>query len=101
MANATTANLPPINGLYVAFFSVIAYLFFGTSKHLSLGTHGVISIMVGNCVKSFEGILYPANPAEFLLTNTSNPNYISDNPEQAKVLIAMTLAIFAGLMQVN
>lgn len=37
MANATTANLPPINGLYVAFFSVIAYLIFGTSKHLSLG----------------------------------------------------------------
>jgi MFS superfamily sulfate permease-like transporter len=37
MANATTANLPPINGLYVAFFSVVAYLFFGTSKHLSLG----------------------------------------------------------------
>lgn len=39
MANATTAELPPINGLYVAFFSAMAYFFFGTSKHLSLGKY--------------------------------------------------------------
>lgn len=39
MANATTAQLPPINGLYTAFFSVMAYFIFGTSKHLSLGKY--------------------------------------------------------------
>lgn len=127
MANATTANLPPINGLYVAFFSVVAYLIFGTSKHLSLGiysilyslktisnreesyththiqftkgTHGVISIMVGNLVKSYEGILYAA-PNEHHNGTITNPNYLSDNPDEAKIMLAMTLAIFAGSLQV-
>ena len=31
------AGLPPVAGLYVSFFSVIAYILLGTSKHLSLG----------------------------------------------------------------
>jgi solute carrier family 26, other len=45
MANSMMANLPPINGLYVAFFAVMAYFFMGTCRHLSLGTHGVISLV--------------------------------------------------------
>lgn len=66
-----------------------------------LGTHGVISIMVGNCVRSFEGILYPANLDDLSPNKTENTNYLSHNPEEAKILIAMTLAIFAGTMQVR
>lgn len=45
MANSQMANLPPINGLYVAFFAVMIYFFTGTCRHLSLGTHGVISLV--------------------------------------------------------
>jgi hypothetical protein len=59
MANSVMANLPPINGLYVAFFSVMMYVLFGTSRHLSLGTHGVLSIMVGDVVERYQGVLYP------------------------------------------
>ena len=46
MANSVMANLPPINGLYVAFFSVMTYFFLGTCRHLSLGTHGVVSLVI-------------------------------------------------------
>ncbi len=59
----------------------------------------MISIMVGNCVKSYEGILYPSNPNE-IQNGTTNPDFLSNNPDEAKVLIAMTLAIIAGSMQV-
>lgn len=68
---------------------------------LSTGTHGVISIMVGNTLKNFEGILYPdEDEIENGLGNQTNTNYISNNPEEAKVLIAMMLAFQAGAIQV-
>jgi MFS superfamily sulfate permease-like transporter len=37
MAYAMLADLPPIVGLYVAFFPVLIYYFLGTSKHISMG----------------------------------------------------------------
>ena len=56
--------------------------------------------MVGNCIKSYEGILYSYDPDVIVKNGTVNPSLLSDNPEEAKILIAMTLAIFSGLMQV-
>jgi len=37
MAYALLGNLPPVVGLYMAFFPVFVYFFFGTSKHVSIG----------------------------------------------------------------
>jgi MFS superfamily sulfate permease-like transporter len=102
MANATTAGLPPINGLYVAFFSVIAYLILGTSKHLSMGTHGVIALMVANVIKQYDGILYAKDHAASNSTvEQQHSSYLSDNPDEAKVRIAMMLAFQTGCIQVK
>lgn len=51
--------------------------------------------MVGNTIKNYEGILYPDK------SNSSSDNYISDNPTEAKILIAMTLAFIVGIIQVK
>jgi MFS superfamily sulfate permease-like transporter len=136
MANSVMANLPPINGLYVAFFAVMMYVVFGTSRHLSLGTHGTISLMVGSIVAKYEGVLYPYEeidtktdtrrlfdthghllfehsvenwPKQVVLTannltssfDTSTQLYLSLEPTQAKILIAMCLAFLVGLIQVK
>jgi len=37
MAYALLGNLPPVVGIYMAFFPVFVYFFFGTSKHVSIG----------------------------------------------------------------
>lgn len=37
MAYALLGNLPPVVGIYMAFFPVFVYFLFGTSKHVSIG----------------------------------------------------------------
>ena len=37
LAFALLVTIPPVHGLYAAFFPIIVYLFFGTSRHLSVG----------------------------------------------------------------
>ena len=38
LAYAILASVPPIVGIYTAFFPVMMYIIFGTSKHASMGT---------------------------------------------------------------
>ena len=142
MAYSLMAGLPPVYGLYVSFFTVMAYFLFGTSRHLSLGTYGVVSLMVKSSISKFEGKLYPfenqgdgnhqsrsINPHYTIINdNTLLSNYIrlnattttttttthramlkehddlggflSNNADQAKVMIATGLAFLVGVIQV-
>lgn len=50
MAYALLANVPPVVGIYMAFFPVIVYAFLGTSRHVSMGSFAVICLMTGNAI---------------------------------------------------
>lgn len=54
MGYALLANLDPIVGVYMAFFPVLLYVIFGTSKHNSMGTFAVVSLMMGKVVTSYS-----------------------------------------------
>lgn len=53
------AGLPAENGLYACFFSAVMYFLFGTSRQLSIGTYGIIALMVNGYLIELEGKLYP------------------------------------------
>ena len=47
MAYASLAGLPPVTGLYCYMLAGAAYLFFGSSRRLSVGTTSAIALLVG------------------------------------------------------
>uniref|UniRef100_A0A182PBV2 SLC26A/SulP transporter domain-containing protein n=1 Tax=Anopheles epiroticus TaxID=199890 RepID=A0A182PBV2_9DIPT len=65
MGYALIANMPPITGIYTAFFPVFIYFLLGSSRHNSManvylafrrtGTLAVVSIMTGKVVYNHSG----------------------------------------------
>ncbi|XP_043232167.1 prestin-like isoform X4 [Amphibalanus amphitrite] len=54
MAYALLARIPPIHGIYMAFFQCLLYVIFGTSRHVSVGTFAVTCIMTGKVVMEYS-----------------------------------------------
>lgn len=54
IAYSILAGLEAVNGLYVSFFPVLIYSFMGTSKHISIGSFAVASMMLRNVITKFE-----------------------------------------------
>jgi MFS superfamily sulfate permease-like transporter len=52
MAYGLLSGLDPIVGLYMAFFPTLVYFLFGTSRHISMGTFAVVSLMTAKVVAS-------------------------------------------------
>ncbi|XP_014247285.1 solute carrier family 26 member 10-like isoform X2 [Cimex lectularius] len=50
MAYAILGNVPPVVGIYMAFFPVIVYAILGTSRHISMGSFAVVCLMAGNVI---------------------------------------------------
>lgn len=53
MAYGILAGVTASNGLYMAIFPVLVYMFLGTSKHISIGTFAVVSIMTFKVVQTY------------------------------------------------
>ncbi|XP_037384558.1 solute carrier family 26 member 6 isoform X2 [Talpa occidentalis] len=93
LAYALLAGLPPVFGLYSSFYPVFIYFLFGTSRHISVGTFAIMSVMVGSVTESLapdEAFLEPVNST---VNETAR--------DAARVELASTLSVLVGLFQVG
>lgn len=96
MAYAMLASVPPVFGLYSSFFPVLVYFIFGTSKHISIGTFAVMSVMVGGVTERL------APESNFMIwdnvTNASIVDVVSRDAERVRVATAVTF--LCGIFQI-
>jgi len=123
------ASVPPVYGLYSCFFPVILWFFFSTSKHTSVGTNGVICLMLSNLIgKYFDapGVItvesstnitvdgvqqnISALPSKYLITDSNvtyfnmdlKDNYTNDLTKEFNtnaVALAMSASFIVGIIQ--
>uniref|UniRef100_A0A1Y1LEY7 STAS domain-containing protein n=1 Tax=Photinus pyralis TaxID=7054 RepID=A0A1Y1LEY7_PHOPY len=93
MAYALLGNLPPITGLYMAFFPVLVYVLFGTSRHVSMGTFAVVCLMTGKVVSEYSNDGTSANATDF------NEDFYY-TPMQVATTVTFTVAAFQMLMYI-
>uniref|UniRef100_A0A1I8HRN2 STAS domain-containing protein n=1 Tax=Macrostomum lignano TaxID=282301 RepID=A0A1I8HRN2_9PLAT len=123
MAYAMLADLPPVCGLYLGFFPLILYFFFGTSRQVSMGTFALSSLMVAVPVVRIVGVqLTPAladilGPLPTMSISTEAPvaiinnattslpvphgNYTEDGLNQYRIQVALSVTLLAGLIQIG
>ncbi|XP_040885795.1 prestin [Toxotes jaculatrix] len=98
LAYAMLAAVPPVYGLYTSFYPVLLYTFFGTSRHISVGTFAVISLMIGGvAVREAPDSMFYVLP-----TNGSNMSAVLDVEarDARRVQVAVMLTTMVGIIQI-
>ncbi|KAG8128136.1 hypothetical protein E2320_015005, partial [Naja naja] len=96
LAYALLAGLPPVHGLYSAFYPVLLYFFFGTSRHISVGPFAVISVMLGSMTESLE----PNGKYLEVIVGT-NKTFVNEiRRDTARVELVASVTCLMGLFQV-
>uniref|UniRef100_A0A8D0AD88 Solute carrier family 26 member 6, like 2 n=1 Tax=Sander lucioperca TaxID=283035 RepID=A0A8D0AD88_SANLU len=95
MAYALLASLRPVFGLYTSLYPVLVYFIFGTSRHISVGTFAVISIMIGSVTERL------APDSNFIVNGTNQTGSVDlDARDAYRVQIACSLTVLAGIFQI-
>ncbi|XP_073694169.1 solute carrier family 26 member 3, tandem duplicate 2 [Garra rufa] len=92
LAFSLLASIPTWYGLYAAFFPVIMYFFLGTSRHISVGSFPVLSLMVGTAVNR----LVPDNSTAANITA-----FEGLSEDEKKILVSASLTFLVGLFQLG
>uniref|UniRef100_A0A8C5DKR7 Solute carrier family 26 member 6-like n=1 Tax=Gouania willdenowi TaxID=441366 RepID=A0A8C5DKR7_GOUWI len=96
MAYALLAAVPPVFGLYSSFYPVLVYFIFGTSKHISLGTYAVLSVMIGGVTERL------APDSDFMVwDNVTNSSMVDTTVRDAeRIKVAAAVTFLSGIFQV-
>lgn len=97
MAYGLLAGVTPSAGLYMAFFPTLVYFLFGTSRHISMGTFAVISLMVSKIVSIHSNLSNAAITNSTNLTNNFDAIEI-DNIEYTPFEVVTAVTFIVGIM---
>ncbi|KAF1751574.1 hypothetical protein GCK72_018128 [Caenorhabditis remanei] len=90
IAYAILSRQEPIVGLYTSIFPVFIYIFFGTSRHASLGTFAVVALMTGLAVER----------EAFIPTDNLNSTLLpGDETLPSPIEVSCALVLGVGLVQ--
>ncbi|KAL6433709.1 hypothetical protein ACFW04_005758 [Cataglyphis niger] len=104
MAYALLGNLPPVVGIYMAFFPVLIYFLFGTSKHVSIGTFAVVCLMTGKVITSYSnpltGHTSSANLSDAFTQKVEDVIYYTYTPMQVATAVTLMVGIYQIIMYI-
>lgn len=106
LAYGGLTSLSPVTGLYTSFVPSLTYIIFGTSRHLSVGTFALVSLMIYGSISRLETeYLQDKTLVEAINSSTiiqdNDVKYITaDQVMEFRVKIAGALCFLCGVVQV-
>lgn len=97
MAYGLLAGVQANVGLYMAFFQCLVYAVFGTSRHISMGTFAVISLMTAKVVTNYA-TLPPIGTSLMNGTDSLPPVIDPSDPQYTPIQVATALAFVCGCL---
>lgn len=98
MAYAMLGNVPPVVGIYMAFFPVLIYFIFGTSKHVSMGTFAVACLMTGKVVTALSNTDSTLSNANLTLLSNESQS-LNSQGSYTNIQVATSVTFMVGLIQ--
>ncbi|XP_037578849.1 sulfate anion transporter 1 isoform X2 [Dermacentor silvarum] len=107
LAYGVLAAAGAINGLYVSAFPAIIYFFMGTSRHVSVGTFAVVSLLSASAVVEMNAVI-PGENTEATASNatqagvsvkTPGLDFIGDEVPPTNMEVLGALAVVVGVVQ--
>ena len=98
MAYGLLAGVDPIVGLYMAFFPTLIYFLFGTSRHISMGTFAVVSLMTSKIVATYSDPNHGQVGLNATLTEAEIESVYNYTPFQVATAVTMMTGIYQLLM---
>lgn len=102
MAYGLLAGVTPSSGLYMAIFPTLIYFAFGTSRHISVGTLSVISLMTLKLVQTYAHNNDPVSISsnETFNMDTTTPILVSNDYYFTPIQVVTAAAFMCGVHQI-
>ncbi|XP_045612682.1 prestin isoform X2 [Procambarus clarkii] len=97
MAFALLGGLPPITGIYMAFFPILIYALLASSRHCSMGSFAVVCLMTGKVVGELATIPDTSSP---LFGNTTDSLLTNSTKTYTPVQVAAVVALMNGIVEI-